>query len=282
MVEDSDPAPLMALLHPHGGHARVVGVTGAPGTGKSTLVDRLIARTRRLDMTVAVLAVDPSSPFTGGSVLGDRVRMQEHVSDRGVYVRSMSTRGALGGLSAATEASLIVLDAAGFDLVIVETVGVGQSEVDVMSMVETTVVVVAPGFGDGVQAAKAGVLEIGDVFVVNKSDLPGVDSVLRDLTLMLQLGAHGSWTPPIVSVSSLDDVGVDGAWEAIADHGRHLAGPEGAAASRARAERSIRRVLVAQLSTSALAAAVPEAVVEAVIRRELDPWAAAKSIRQDD
>jgi len=282
VVEDSDPSPLTALLHPHGGNARVVGITGAPGSGKSTLADRLITRVRRDGLTVAVLAIDPSSPFTGGAVLGDRVRMQEHVSDPGVYVRSMSTRGALGGLSTSTEAAVVVLDAAGFDLIVVETVGVGQSEVDVMQLVQTTVVVVAPGFGDGVQAAKAGVLEIGDVFVVNKSDLPGADGVVRDLTQMLELGVRGGWMPPIVSVSALDGAGIDAVWDAVARHAAHLDSPDGAGEHRARAELSIRRALVALLTSGVVDRDIPAGLVDSVLAREVDPWLAAERLAHSD
>ena len=259
-----------------------MGITGAPGSGKSTLTDRLITRVRRDGLTVAVLAIDPSSPFTGGAVLGDRVRMQDHVSDPGVYVRSMSTRGALGGLSTATEAAVVVLDAAGFDLIVVETVGVGQSEVDVMQLVDTTVVVVAPGFGDGVQAAKAGVLEIGDVFVVNKSDLPGADGVVRDLTQMLELGVRGGWIPPIVSVSALEGSGVDGVWDAVTGHATHLDSPEGAWDRRARVELSIRRALVARLTSEVVDLEIPAEMIDLVLAREVDPWLVAERLAQDD
>lgn len=273
---------MTALLHPHGGHARIVGITGAPGSGKSTLTDRLISHARSAGLTVAVLAIDPSSPFTGGAVLGDRIRMQEHVSDAGVYIRSMSTRGALGGLSSAAEAALIVLDAAGFDLIVVETVGVGQSEVDIMGLVETTVVVVAPGFGDGIQAAKAGVLEIGDVFVVNKTDLPGADSVIRDLTQMLELGVRGSWVPPIVPASGIEGSGIDELWESIESHGRHISGSEGENERRDRAALSIRRALISRLAEEIEGRDLPPELVEAVLAREIDPWEAAGRIRQVD
>jgi LAO/AO transport system kinase len=281
-VEDSDPAAMTALLHPHGGHARIVGITGAPGSGKSTLTDRLISHVRAAGLTVAVLAIDPSSPFTGGAVLGDRIRMQEHVSDAGVYIRSMSTRGALGGLSSAAEAALIVLDAAGFDLIVVETVGVGQSEVDIMGLVETTVVVVAPGFGDGIQAAKAGVLEIGDVFVVNKTDLPGADSVIRDLTQMLELGVRGSWVPPIVPASGTEGSGIEDLWDAIETHRRHLGGAEGEDERRDRAALSIRRALISRLAEEIAGRDMPPDLVEAVLAREIDPWEAAGRIGQVD
>lgn len=279
-VEDTDPAPLVARLHPHGGSARVVGITGAPGSGKSTLTDRLVTRARADGSTVAVLAVDPSSPFTGGAVLGDRVRMQDHAGDRGVYIRSMSTRGALGGLSAAASAALVVLDAAGFDLVVVETVGIGQSEVDVIELVETTVVVVAPGFGDGIQAAKAGILEIGDIFVVNKADLPGAEAVVHDITQMLDLGALGPWAPPVVRTSATEGTGIDELWSALAEHEAHLDGPHGDGARRARLEASIRKALVARLSAEVARRPIPAALVDEVERRQIDPWVAAERLAQ--
>ena len=281
-VEDSENLVLLRAFHAHGGQTRVVGITGAPGTGKSTLTDRLISRARGQGLVVGVIAVDPSSPFTGGAVLGDRVRMQDHIGDPGVYVRSMSTRGALGGLSTATEAALVVLDAAGFDLVFVETVGVGQSEVDVMTLVDTTVVVVAPGFGDGVQAAKAGVLEIGDVFVVNKADQPGADAVVRDLTQMLELGVRGAWSPPIVVASALEESGIDEVWNAMENHRAHLAGPDGETGRRERAAHAVRRAVLARLGRRTATREIPPDVVEAIVRRDLDPWTAAERLVQSD
>ena len=281
-VEDTESIPLLRALHAHGGHARVVGITGAPGTGKSTLTDRLISRARADGLVVGVIAVDPSSPFTGGAVLGDRVRMQDHIGDPGVYVRSMSTRGALGGLSTATEAALVVLDAAGFDLVFVETVGVGQSEVDVMALVDTTVVVVAPGFGDGIQAAKAGVLEIGDIFVVNRADQPGADGVVRDLEQMLELGVRGPWSPPIVLASALESSGIDEVWDAIGRHGEHLAGPAGETGRRERAAHAVRRAVLARLGRRSATQVIPAGLVEAIVRHELDPWTAAERLAQSD
>ena len=282
VVEDSENVPLLAALHARGGRARVIGITGAPGTGKSTLTDRLITRARADGLVVGVVAVDPSSPFTGGAVLGDRVRMQDHIGDPGVYVRSMSTRGALGGLSTATEAALVVLDAGGFDVVFVETVGVGQSEVDVMGLVDTTVVVVAPGFGDGVQAAKAGVLEIGDLFVVNKADQPGADAVVRDLTQMLELGPPAAWSPPIVVVSALERSNIDDVWRAIDRHRAHLEGPDGEATRRERAVHAVRRALLSRMGRRTATREIPSDVVEAILRREVDPWTAAERLAQAD
>ncbi|MGH8908585.1 MAG: methylmalonyl Co-A mutase-associated GTPase MeaB, partial [Egibacteraceae bacterium] len=193
-VEDGSRERLrevVALLHPHTGRAQLVGVTGSPGVGKSTLVSALIGEWRRRGRTVAVLAVDPTSPFSGGALLGDRVRMQEHVLDDGVFVRSMASRGQLGGLSWAATQGLAVLDAAGFDVVVVETVGVGQAEVEIASVADTTVVVLAPGMGDAIQAAKAGILEVADVFCVNKADRDGADRTVQQLREMQRLGEGG-------------------------------------------------------------------------------------------
>ena len=191
----------MALLAPRAGHARVIGLTGSPGVGKSTSTSALVAAYRRRGMQVGVLAVDPSSPFSGGALLGDRVRMQDHATDDGVFIRSMASRGHLGGLSWATPQALRVLSAAGCDVVLVETVGVGQAEVEVASLADTTLVLLAPGMGDGIQAAKAGILEVADLFVVNKADRDGADTVVRDLRYMLSLGDRRTdegWRVPIL------------------------------------------------------------------------------------
>ena len=206
------------------GGASRIGITGAPGVGKSTLVSALISTIRTEGRTVAVIAVDPSSPLTSGALLGDRIRLQDHVDDPGVYVRSVAGRGHLGGLSEAVPRIATVLDGAGFDLLLIETIGVGQSEVEVMHHVDTTVVVVTPGWGDGVQTAKAGVLEIGDVYVVNKADLAGGASARRDLEVMLAMGPARSWEPPVLETVATDGVGIAGLWRAVKDHQRHLGG----------------------------------------------------------
>lgn len=204
LVENASPElrEVAAALAPYTGRARVIGLTGPPGVGKSTSTSALVTLLRARGKRVGVLAVDPSSPFSGGALLGDRIRMREHATDPGVFIRSMATRGHLGGLSWATPQALRVLDAAGFDVVLVETVGVGQSEVDVVGLADTTVVLLAPGMGDGIQAAKAGILEIADVFVVNKADRPGADATVRDLKNMVAMSRRGvpgpSWRQPIV------------------------------------------------------------------------------------
>ncbi|HMG31143.1 MAG TPA: methylmalonyl Co-A mutase-associated GTPase MeaB [Jiangellaceae bacterium] len=222
LVEDASPAlrEVMAALVPHAGRAAVLGVTGSPGVGKSTVTSALVAAFRAAGRRVGVLAVDPSSPFSGGALLGDRVRMQEHATDPGVYIRSMATRGHLGGLAWATPQALRVLDAAGCDIVLIETVGVGQSEVDVAALADTTLVLLAPGMGDGIQAAKAGILEVGDVFVVNKSDRDGADQVVRDLRGAIRLAerAPGDWRPPIVKTVAVRREGLDDVVSAVDKH----------------------------------------------------------------
>ena len=227
LVEDASPAlrEVMALLAQRAGHARVVGLTGPPGVGKSTSTSALVAAYRRRGMKVGVLAVDPSSPFSGGALLGDRVRMQDHATDDGVFIRSMASRGHLGGLSWATPQALRVLSAAGCDVVLVETVGVGQAEVEVASLADTTLVLLAPGMGDGIQAAKAGILEVADVFVVNKADRDGADSVVRDLRYMLSLGDRRTdegWRVPIVKTVASRGEGADEVVEQIERHGGWL------------------------------------------------------------
>jgi LAO/AO transport system kinase len=220
LVEDGSDQlrEVMALLAPLTGHTHVVGITGAPGVGKSTTTDALLRCLRARGQRVGVLAVDPSSPFTGGALLGDRVRMQEHATDPGVYIRSMATRGHLGGLAAATPQALRVLDAAGFDVVVVETVGVGQSEVEVAASADTVVVLVAPGMGDAVQAAKAGILEIGDVYVVNKADRDGADLAARELHHMLGLAPGGPTQRPVLRTVAATGEGVEGLLAAIDEH----------------------------------------------------------------
>jgi LAO/AO transport system kinase len=211
----------MAALAPHTGQAHIVGITGSPGVGKSTSTSALVAAYRAQGKRIGVLAVDPSSPFSGGALLGDRVRMQDHALDPEVYIRSMASRGHLGGLSWTTPQALRVLDAAGCEVILVETVGVGQSEVEIAGLADTTIVLLAPGMGDGIQAAKAGILEIGDVFVVNKADREGADATVRDIRHMISLGDRtepGLWRPPVVKTVAAQGQGIDEVVEAIAKH----------------------------------------------------------------
>jgi len=222
LVEDESPRVRSVIkdLLPDTGGARVIGLTGAPGAGKSTVTGALLSAFRQAGHRVAVLAVDPSSPFTGGALLGDRIRMQEHATDEGVYIRSMASRGHLGGLAASTPQAVRVLDAAGFELIIIETVGVGQAEVAVASLADSVVVLLAPGMGDAVQAAKAGILEVADLFVVNKADKPDAQQVVRDLRNMVALADRddGDWKPPIVSTTATKGDGIGELTERLGQH----------------------------------------------------------------
>jgi LAO/AO transport system kinase len=223
LVEDGHPAlrEVMSALAPHTGRAHIFGITGSPGVGKSTLTNALVGALRARGQRVGILAVDPSSPFSGGALLGDRIRMQDHALDSGVYIRSMASRGHLGGLSWTTPQALRVLDAAGCDVVVVETVGVGQSEVEVAGLADTTMVLLAPGMGDGIQAAKAGILEIGDIFIVNKADRDGADATVRDLRHMISLGDRTEpdlWRPPVLKTVAARGDGIGEVMAAIDDH----------------------------------------------------------------
>lgn len=223
LVEDGHPAlrEVMAALAPHSGTAHVIGITGSPGVGKSTSTNALVGAFRKRGKRIGVLAVDPSSPFSGGALLGDRVRMQDHALDPEVYIRSMASRGHLGGLSWTTPQALRVLNAAGCDVILVETVGVGQSEVEIAGLADTTIVLLAPGMGDGIQAAKAGILEIGDLFVVNKADREGADATVRDIRHMISLGDRtepGLWRPPVVKTVAARGQGIDEVMEALDKH----------------------------------------------------------------
>lgn len=229
-IDDGTPEAHENLkkLFPHTGRAFVVGVTGSPGVGKSTLTDHLIRLIRDQGKTVGVLCVDPTSPFTGGAILGDRVRMQRHSTDEGVFIRSMATRGQFGGLTQATRGAVMVLDAMGKDCIIVETVGVGQDEVDIARTADTTVIVLVPGMGDDIQAIKAGILEIGDLFVINKADRDGVERSIQDIRAMIELGKstgreESEWTPPILKTVANQDQGIEELWKEIERHREFLA-----------------------------------------------------------
>lgn len=246
MVEDASPLlrEVSAALAPHTGKAHVIGITGSPGVGKSTSTAALVTALRKNGTRVGVLAVDPSSPFSGGALLGDRVRMQDHATDPGVYIRSMASRGHLGGLSWAAPQAIRVLDAAGCEMILVETVGVGQSEIEIAGLADTTLVLLAPGMGDGIQAAKAGILEIGDIFVVNKADRDGAATTRRELRSMISLTeqSENSWRPPIVLTVASKGEGIDDVAAAIAEHFAFLTESGGLATRRlARVRREIDR-----------------------------------------
>jgi len=284
-IENGSPAlpMIMKELAPDTGHAHIVGLTGAPGVGKSTTVTGLVRALRERGERVGVLAVDPSSPFSGGALLGDRVRMQEHALDRDVYIRSMATRGHLGGLAVATPQALRAFDAAGFDTVIVETVGVGQSELEVAEMADTIIVLLAPGMGDGIQAAKAGILEIADIFVVNKSDRDGAQALVRELRTMIALADRGpqDWKSPIVMTVAYQNRGIGDLLEAI-DKFRASQTETGRAALRriARARREVESIALARVRAEFRlnGEAGLEDLAMAVSRGELDPYAAADRV----
>jgi len=287
LVEDASSAlrEVMELLAPRAGHARVIGLTGSPGVGKSTSTNALVAAYRRLGLRVGVLAVDPSSPFSGGALLGDRVRMQDHATDDGVFIRSMASRGHLGGLSWATPQALRVLGAAGCDVVLVETVGVGQAEVAVASLADTTLVLLAPGMGDGIQAAKAGILEVADVFVVNKADRDGADQVVRDLRYMLSLGdrrTDDGWRPPILRTVAARGEGADEVVAEIERHGAWLERSGQLAARRtARAADEVEAIALTALRERIGDLRGGDALgrlAARVVAGELDPYAASDEL----
>ena len=290
LVEDASPAlrEVAAALSPYTGNAQVIGLTGSPGVGKSTTTTALVRAFRQAGRRVGVLAVDPSSPFSGGALLGDRVRMQDHAGDGGVYIRSMASRGHLGGLAWATPQALRVLDAAGCDVVLIETVGVGQSELEIASLADTTLVLVAPGMGDGIQAAKAGILEVADLFVVNKADRDGADQTVRDLRYMQSLGGRhsepGHWRPPICrTVASREtDNGIDEVLAKIEEHRRWLeSSGEGQRRREERAAREIEAIALASLRErlgDVHGSAALGSLAGSVVAGKTDPFRAADEL----
>ncbi len=285
LIEDEAPAaaPLVRDIFPHTGRSYLVGVTGPPGAGKSTLVDKLTAETRRHGETVGVVAVDPTSPFTGGAILGDRLRMQAHAEDAGVFIRSMATRGQLGGLARATSDAALVLDAAGKSLVIIETVGVGQDEVDIVRTADISVVVLVPGTGDDVQALKAGIMEIADIFVVNKADREGADRMVTAIESNLSLQSFGQteWRPPILKTEATTGRGLPELWQTIQAFRAHS---EGARVRRLKARNQfrLRDLLIHRyldfVERRLLAEGEFDTLVDRIAARELDPYSAAEDL----
>ncbi|MEA2507021.1 MAG: GTPase [Actinomycetota bacterium] len=282
MVEDggADLPVVMEALYAHTGSGYSIGITGSPGAGKSTLTERLVAQARAEGHQVGVLAIDPTSPFSGGALLGDRVRMQTHATDAGVFIRSMATRGHLGGLSLATPEAARVLEAAGKDLVIIETVGVGQAEVEIADACDTTIVVLNPGWGDAVQAAKAGLMEIADIFVVNKADRQGTRDAVRELRQMLEM-SELAWQPEIVQTIAIDGSGIGELWAAIDTH-RHYQEDNGLLAERRRRriEREIRDIVAERMRqrVESHTGGLLEQLSADVAARRLDPYRAAERL----
>jgi len=285
LIEDESPAgaELIRRVFPSTGRAYLVGVTGPPGSGKSTLVDRLTTEIRKTSRTVGVVAVDPTSPFTGGAILGDRVRMQAHAGDAGVFIRSMATRGHLGGLARATSEVALVLDAAGTDIVLIETVGVGQDEIDIVRTADVSIVTLVPGSGDEVQALKAGIMEIADIFVVNKADREGADRTAASIeaNLSLQTFAPGEWRPPIVQTEATTGRGVPELLETIERFRAHTAESQGGR-RRARAEFRVRELLahrfVQHIERRVLDAGEFDRILDRIAAREVDPYTAVDEI----
>ncbi len=276
-------------LYPYTGKAYVVGITGAPGVGKSTLVDQMLSHLRRQNKTVGVLAVDPTSPFSGGAILGDRVRMQRHSMDEGVFIRSMATRGHFGGLTQSTRSAIDVLDAMGKDYILVETVGVGQDEVDVVKSAHTTVIVVIPGMGDGIQAIKAGILEVGDIFVINKEDREGADKTLNDLRLMIEMGQNkyegGRWKPPILKAQAVFDKGIAELLEEIEKHRSYLNKALGGLHFRKRKENvreelveMVKNRLVEEVLNDLTETGQFDKAVESIVEGNVDPYTACDNL----
>ena len=290
-IDDGMPDVRKTLkeIYPYTGKAFVIGITGAPGVGKSTLVDQMLSHIRKMDKTVGVLAVDPTSPFSGGAILGDRVRMQRHSLDEGVFIRSLATRGQFGGLTQSTRSAIDVLDAMGKDYIIVETVGVGQDEVDVVKSAHTTVIVVIPGMGDDIQAIKAGILETGDLFVINKADREGTDKTMSDLRLMIDMDqkkyAGGRWKPPILKAQAVFDKGVAEIIEEIEKHKKYLEENEGGLEFRKRKERvwveledMVKSRLIEEVLGKITEAGDFENAVEDITQGKIDPYTACDNL----
>jgi LAO/AO transport system kinase len=286
LIERDDPATdqLLAEIYPFTGKARIIGITGSPGAGKSTLVASLAKFYRKQEKRVAIIAVDPTSPFTGGAILGDRIRMTELYTDRGVFIRSMATRGFLGGLARATNDVVDVLDASGFEVVLVETVGVGQDEVEIVRTVQTNVVVLVPGMGDDIQAIKAGIMEIGDVFAVNKADRPGADKTVTEVTMMMSLvEEHGDWIPPIVKTVASKAEGIAELDAALVTHYTYLESSgeldrRNRERVRIRIETQLKESFMHRLIGQTISREEYEALLDDVLRKKNNPHDAAENV----
>jgi len=284
MVEDDykKAEDFLKELYNHTGHAVVVGITGPPGSGKSTITDKLTKAIRKTGQTVAIIAIDPTSPFTGGALLGDRIRMQDLSLDKGVFIRSMGTRGYLGGLSRATQATIKILDALGKDVIFIETVGVGQAEVDIVKVADTVVLVTIPGMGDDIQIIKAGVMEIGDIFVVNKADKDGHERLLTEIQMMLDLNHYGEWRPPVIETIALNNNGIDDLLDNIQLHLEYL---KESGHLKRRRHKNIKKEIFSliqeewkNLLTESIDKIFLDELVERIEKREIDPYTSVKKL----
>ncbi|MCK5485899.1 MAG: methylmalonyl Co-A mutase-associated GTPase MeaB [Desulfobacterales bacterium] len=290
MLEEGNPLGIeeLKVLYPHTGNAFVLGITGSPGSGKSTLITHIITELRRRNMKIGVVAVDPSSPLTGGAFLGDRIRMRRHTEDPGVFIRSMATRGHLGGLSKTTRETVMVLDAMGHDVIIIETVGVGQAEVEIAECAHTKAIVCLPGMGDDIQAMKAGLLEIGDVFVVNKADRPGADDVVTQLRGMLHMGMipEDGWHPPVLKTVAVNAEGIEELVDALWSHRQYLLGSGEFSAHNFEQSFQLVRRLVMEMAADKIFSASSESkdlqtLLDALKKRNMDPFTAAEKLVKD-
>ncbi|MBP8672463.1 MAG: methylmalonyl Co-A mutase-associated GTPase MeaB [Synergistales bacterium] len=276
---------IMKAIYPHTGKAHLVGVTGAPGAGKSTLVDKIISRYKELGKSVGIIAVDPSSPFSGGAILGDRLRMQQHALDPSVFIRSMGTRGSLGGLSRAAYEAALILDACGKDIVIIETAGVGQTEIDIVRIADTVILLLVPGMGDDVQIMKAGIMEIADIFVVNKADREGADKIVAEVNLMLDIAGERSWRPPVLKAIAESGQGVDDIIRAVEEHRLYLQkSEEGKKRRSSRIRHEVEEILrrdIARIVEKQWKERSSNDLIEALASRRSDPYTEAGRLLEE-
>jgi LAO/AO transport system kinase len=276
---------IMKAIYPHTGKAHLIGVTGAPGAGKSTLVDKIISRYKELGKSVGIIAVDPSSPFSGGAILGDRLRMQQHALDPSVFIRSMGTRGSLGGLSRTAYEAALILDACGKDIVIIETAGVGQTEIDIVRIADTVILLLVPGMGDDVQIMKAGIMEIADIFVVNKADREGADKIVAEVNLMLDIAGERSWRPPVLKAIAESGQGVDDIIRAVEEHRLYLQkSEEGKKRRSSRIRHEVEEILrrdIARIVEKEWEERSSNDLIEALASRRSDPYTEAGRLLED-